>query len=120
TPNAGSTPPARVTTPTVPQANQQGQVAGVSGGQPGLYGGTQNNASCNVPQMIDFLNRNPDKASAFASVQRISRDQIPAYLNGLTPVILQTDTRVTNHGFRNGRANPFQAVLQAGTAVLVD
>jgi hypothetical protein len=35
-------------------------------------------------------------------------------------VILQRDTRVTNHGFRNGRATPTQSILQAGTAVLVD
>jgi hypothetical protein len=35
-------------------------------------------------------------------------------------VHLRVDTRVTNHGFRNGRATPRQAVLQAGTAVLVD
>ena len=35
-------------------------------------------------------------------------------------MLLRTDTRVTNHGFRNGRATPHQSVLQAGTAVLVD
>jgi hypothetical protein len=35
-------------------------------------------------------------------------------------VLLRTDTRVTNHGFRSGRATPRQSVLQAGTAVLVD
>ncbi|MCB1017655.1 MAG: hypothetical protein KDB10_21390, partial [Acidimicrobiales bacterium] len=29
-------------------------------------------------------------------------------------------TRVTNHGFRDGRATTIQTVLQAGTAVLVD
>ncbi|MFD7575382.1 DUF6777 domain-containing protein, partial [Streptomyces sp. NPDC059810] len=30
------------------------------------------------------------------------------------------DTRVTNHGFKNGAATAYQSVLQAGTAVLVD
>jgi hypothetical protein len=35
-------------------------------------------------------------------------------------VLLATDTRVTNHGFRDARAVPYQAVLQTGTAVLVD
>jgi hypothetical protein len=30
------------------------------------------------------------------------------------------DTRVTNHGYRDGTATGYQAVLQAGTAVLVD
>jgi len=35
-------------------------------------------------------------------------------------VVLRYDTRVTNHGFANGVATPYQSVLQAGTAVLVD
>src|SRR5258706_80541 len=39
---------------------------------------------------------------------------------GLTPVILRTDTAVVNHGFVNGQATTVPAVLQAGTAVLVD
>ncbi|GAP52775.1 serine/threonine protein kinase [Streptomyces azureus] len=34
--------------------------------------------------------------------------------------MLRADTGVTNHGFRAGRAAVLQAVLQAGTAVLVD
>ena len=34
--------------------------------------------------------------------------------------MLREDTRVTNHGFLNGQANRFDAVLEAGTAVLVD
>jgi hypothetical protein len=53
-------------------------------------------------------------------VQGIPVADLPAYVNGLTPVVLRADTAVTNHGFDNGVATPFQAVLQAGTAVLVD
>ena len=34
--------------------------------------------------------------------------------------MLTADTRVTNHGFKDGKTTPRQAVLQAGTAVLVD
>ena len=34
--------------------------------------------------------------------------------------MLTSDTRVTNHGFKNGRANQLQAVLQKGSAVMVD
>jgi hypothetical protein len=34
--------------------------------------------------------------------------------------VLTRDTRVTNHGFRDGEATQLQSVLQAGTAVLVD
>jgi hypothetical protein len=46
--------------------------------------------------------------------------QTESFLRSLTPLTLRTDTAVTNHGFEDGRATPFQAVLQAGTAVLVD
>jgi hypothetical protein len=47
-------------------------------------------------------------------------DEIRSYVAGLTPVLLRADTRVTNHGYRDGVATPRQSVLQAGTAVLVD
>lgn len=50
----------------------------------------------------------------------IKSNDIPAYVARLTPVILRTDTFVTNHGFAQGRATVVPAVLQAGTAVLVD
>jgi hypothetical protein len=46
--------------------------------------------------------------------------QVSPFLASLTPVTLRTDTAVTNHGFKDGVATPFQSVLQAGTAVLVD
>jgi hypothetical protein len=70
--------------------------------------------------MLAFLKRNPDKARAWASVLGVAPSGIAGYVGRLTPVVLLSDTRVTNHGFRNGRATSFQAVLQAGTAVLVD
>ncbi len=71
-------------------------------------------------ELVDFLEQNPDKAAAWASVVGIQPSQIRSYVATLTPVILRSDTRVTNHGWANGRANPIPAVLQAGTAVLVD
>ena len=46
--------------------------------------------------------------------------QIPQYIRELTPVLLRSDTRVTNNGFFDGRPAPRQAVLEADTAVLVD
>lgn len=92
----------------------------VTGDTVGLYGGSQNNAVCDVPKLAEFLRANPDKARAWAAVELVPVDQIDAFLATLTPVILRTDTAVINHGFRDGVANPFNAVLQAGTAVLVD
>lgn len=93
---------------------------GVDGAAPGLYGGTQKIASCDVEQQVKVLQAAPDKNRAFASVQDIEPSAVPGYLRGLTPVTLRMDTRVTNHGYRDGEANAYQAVLQAGTAVLVD
>ncbi|MFJ1753464.1 DUF6777 domain-containing protein [Kitasatospora sp. NPDC088134] len=92
----------------------------VSGGEPGLYGGTREVASCDVPKLSSYLTSNSDKARAWAGVEGIDSSQIDSYLHGLTPVLLRQDTRVTNHGFANGQATPYQAVLQSGTAVLVD
>jgi hypothetical protein len=45
---------------------------------------------------------------------------VKKYIAKLHPVTLTRDTQVTNHAYKNGRAVPFQAILQAGTAVLVD
>jgi hypothetical protein len=92
----------------------------VSGSSEGLYGGTENQASCDVNQLSTFLTTHPDKGKAWAGVEGIAQSDIPAYLHSLTPVVLRADTRVTNHGFSNGQATTFQSVLQAGTAVLVD
>ncbi|GAA1933078.1 hypothetical protein GCM10009738_00840 [Kitasatospora viridis] len=92
----------------------------VDGGGVGLYGGTEHIASCNVPQLSDFLTTHADKGRAWAGVEGIDPSGIPDYLHTLTPVVLRQDTRVTNHGFVNGQATAFQSVLQAGTAVLVD
>ena len=91
-----------------------------SGGTPGLYGGTMNKASCNPQQMVVFLRAHPDKAAAWASVLGIRPAGIAGYVAGLTPVVLRSDTAVTNHGYTDGHVTTFPAVLQAGTAVLID
>ncbi|MEU9136628.1 DUF6777 domain-containing protein [Streptomyces sp. NPDC048404] len=90
------------------------------GNTAGLYGGTRNVSSCDVEKQISALKADPAKNKAFASVARVQPDTVPAYLRSLTPVQLRLDTRVTNHGYRNGAPTSYQAVLQAGTAVLVD
>ncbi|WSK72433.1 hypothetical protein OG295_31795 [Streptomyces sp. NBC_01276] len=109
-PNPTPSPTGTGTTPT----------RSVSGSAPGLYGGTKDVASCDVPRQIAALSAEPAKNAAFASALGLDPSAVPGYLRALTPVQLRTDTRVTNHGYRDGRAVPYQAVLQAGTAVLVD
>ncbi|HEY8216737.1 MAG TPA: DUF6777 domain-containing protein [Acidimicrobiia bacterium] len=91
-----------------------------SGNLEGLYGGTLNVSSCDPQKLVTFLQANPDKGRAWAATLGITFEKIPEYVSGLTPVILRSDTYVTNHGFTNGVANPIPAILQAGTAVLVD
>ncbi|MFD0515054.1 DUF6777 domain-containing protein [Streptomyces aureus] len=92
----------------------------VDGATPGLYGGTQSVGSCDVEKQVTFLTADPTKERAFAGAEGISAASVPGFLRGLTPVVLRADTRVTNHGYRSGEATSYQAVLQAGTAVLVD
>ncbi|WP_328877743.1 DUF6777 domain-containing protein [Streptomyces sp. NBC_00299] len=92
----------------------------LSGETPGLYGGTRGAGSCDVRRQIDQLTSDRAKARVFAQAAGIAQASIPAYLRGLTSVVLRADTRVTNHGFRDGMGTGYQSVLQAGTAVLVD
>ncbi|MFC9975966.1 DUF6777 domain-containing protein [Spirillospora sp. NPDC127200] len=90
------------------------------GDQPGLYGGTRRTAGCDPQRLVTFLQANPDKAQAWASVHKIAPAGIADFVHKLTPVLLRTDTLVTNHGYREGRATGAPAVLQAGTGVMVD
>lgn len=88
--------------------------------QVGLYGGTMDYQQCDKEQLKTFLTQNQDKGTAWAEVRGITFQELPSYIDKLTPVLLRSDTRVTNHSFKNGKATPLQSVLQAGTAVLVD
>lgn len=91
-----------------------------AGTMPGLYGGSEQESVCEPGKLLTFLAAHPDKAAAWAAVQGITAAGIGAFVATLTPVLLNSDTLVTNHGFIDGKADPFPSVLQAGTAVLVD
>lgn len=120
-----------VTEATVPPA-QSVAVTAQRGDTPGLYGGTQDNASCDSDQLVAFLGANPDKAKAWVAALNadpnlnwdggtLTTADIPAYVASLTPLVLREDTRVTNHGFKNGQPTVIrQSVLQKGSAVLID
>jgi hypothetical protein len=103
----------------VPPADPN-QTRTVYGDTDGLFGGTRNESTCDGQGLINYLQQQPAKAAAWASVPKISVDQIPTYIQQLTPVRLRSDTRVLDHGYVNGQAYSRQAVLQALTAVMVD
>ncbi|MFJ7957045.1 DUF6777 domain-containing protein [Streptomyces sp. NPDC096319] len=92
----------------------------VTGSTPGLYGGTRAVGSCDVERQVALLAADRTKARAFAEAAGIPEANVADWLRGLTPVALRADTRVTDHGYREGRAAAYQAVLQTGTSVLVD
>lgn len=119
--------------PASDAATEAAEVQGRSGEEPGLYGGTRDNATCDADRMLSFLQSEPAKATAWVDALNadptlswgeartdLGTDDLPAYFDELTSVVLTVDTRVTNHGFRDGKATPRQSVLQAGSAVLVD
>ncbi|WP_139279828.1 DUF6777 domain-containing protein [Rhodococcoides yunnanense] len=95
-------------------------MSSIAGTTPGLYGGTDNESSCDAAALANYLGQNRAASEAWASTFGISTQAIPFFLDTLTPVVLTTDMRVTNYSFDGEAAIPFQSVLQAGTAVLVD
>ncbi|MGY1502567.1 DUF6777 domain-containing protein [Streptomyces sp. QTS52] len=92
------------------------------GSTPGLYGGTRKPTVCDVDRLEQFLTdpKNNRKTQEWARVVDIPPSGIPAYLDRLTPVLLRHDTLVKNHDYKKEKAVPYDALLQAGIAVLVD
>jgi hypothetical protein len=118
TPKVGNDMPGVMPPPAA--ASSSGGPVSYSAALPGLYGGTRNYSTCDAAKLVSFLEQNPGKAAAWASTLGIRSSQISDYVSGLTAVLLRTDTRVTNHGYINGVADPIQSVLEAGTAVFVN
>jgi hypothetical protein len=93
------------------------------GNQPGLYGGSRNKTACAKDKLIRFLKdpANRQKAQEWAAVQGLRGvGEIAGFVRKLTPVVLRNDTLVKNHDYKKGKAEAFDALLEAGIAVLVD
>jgi hypothetical protein len=86
------------------------------GGELAAAGG----AACDTDRFVKELQDRPDAYREWARILGIPTDDVPSYIASLETAILPTDTKVTNHGLRDGRAYPRQSVLTAGTAVLVE
>ncbi|KOG38588.1 hypothetical protein ADK37_09705 [Streptomyces resistomycificus] len=92
------------------------------GDTPGLYGGSKQPTICDVDRLEQFLTdpAQDRKARAWARAVGIPTAGIPDYLERLTPVLLRHDTLVKNHDYKKGKAVPYDSLLQAGIAILVD
>ena len=110
--------------PFTPPADEEGDetVEVAASGEVQPFGGSGSNRVCDRDKLIKFLKSNSQRRAEWARVLGIDPDfeSVKEYIAKLHPVTLTRDTQVTNHAFTNGRAVPFQAILQAGTAVLVD
>ncbi|MFT7598377.1 MAG: hypothetical protein ACI8TP_001298 [Acidimicrobiales bacterium] len=91
----------------------------VAGATPGLYGGTSSRPSCDRKDLAEALT-DSQRAGTWTGVFGIDAEDLVDYLGGLTPVQLQVDVRVTDHRFVQGSVAARQAVLQAGSPVLID
>ncbi|WP_433028539.1 DUF6777 domain-containing protein [Actinomycetospora sp. CA-053990] len=87
---------------------------------PQMYAADPAAPACDATALLSALQTDPARGTAWAQVQRIAPDQLPAYVQGLTPVVLRTPTAVVDHGYRDGTFAPTPAVLAAGTAVFVN
>lgn len=117
-------PPPATATATRGTAGGEASTASVitttAASQPGLFGGSRSQASCDGPQLLSNLQAAPERTAAFAEVEGISAADLQSFVVGLTGVVLRGDTRVTEHGFITDHPSIYQALLQSGTAVLVD
>lgn len=75
---------------------------------------------CALADLIAAFADDPGAATALAQVHDIEVADIGRYLGELRAGYLIDDLAVVNHRYRNGTAQPFETVLSAGTAVLVD
>ncbi|MBN0043211.1 PASTA domain-containing protein [Streptomyces actuosus] len=94
------------------------------GNERGLYGGSTQIDVCDPDLLLDFLLQvgNGKKKAAWAKALGIGakNGNVKKFVKSLTEVVLANDTLVANHGYKKGEANRYDAVLEAGTAVLVD
>lgn len=91
-----------------------------TGDTPGLFAADENKPSCDTRTLISNLQADPGKAGAWADAVGITAADIPGYVDTLNPVVLRSDTAVTQYGYENGTFVPYPAVLQAGTAAFVN
>ena len=91
-----------------------------SGTTAGLYARNPAIPSCDGQALVAALQADDKRAAAWAGAENIQAAEIPAFVAGLTPVLLRADTAVTAFGYDEGSFFAYPAVLQAGTSVLIN
>lgn len=108
------------TATTQPRGDDAVALQGVRGSRQGLYAAPRGESPCERDPLVATLGGEPELARAWSEAAGIDITDLSEYVSSLTPVILTEDTRVTDHTFAGGSAVARQAVLQRGTAVLVN
>ncbi|MDY7105847.1 MAG: PASTA domain-containing protein, partial [Actinomycetota bacterium] len=98
-------------------------VGGTAGGNlEAAHGGARGSGRCSAAVLAAFFEQreNSLRASAWGEALDLDADAVGAHLAILTPAVLLRDTWAVAHTFESGSARPYDAVLRAGTDVLVD
>jgi serine/threonine protein kinase len=101
-------------------------VATTTGSTEQLYRATRGVGDCDRAGLADYLAGRPAQRAAWVAAlgadpsMRTTDPAQQGLTTVMTPVLLRADTLVVDHRYVDGAAQPFDAVLQAGTAVLVD
>lgn len=90
------------------------------GTTPGVYGASRSGEVCDVAALRSQLEEDARVAEAWAMALGVEPAAAGGYIDGLTPVVVLRDTAVMDHLLITGRIVPRSAVLERGTAVLVD
>jgi hypothetical protein len=87
----------------------------------GRFGGSASKLVCDRERLIRLLRERPAAMREWARIRGIpaDADAVARYVRRLRPATVIRDERATSYRFSAGRAVGFDAVLQAGTAVLV-
>lgn len=91
-----------------------------AGTTPGTYGAVVGGEVCDVGAMRGRLADDEALRVIWGAPLGVAGDEVLAYLDSLTPVVLLADTAVTDHELRGERVAARQAVLERGSAILVD
>ena len=91
----------------------------VAADAPGLFSG-QGHEICDQGRIGAALGADPARAAAWGEQADVGSADVGSHVAGLTPIVLRSDTAVTQHGYRDGGSVDYPAILQRGTAVLVN